>query len=187
MSTCDDLAPQLLEKIKEWNAQALNKLRDCYFRMGVNLLKKEKCLEMEAQDICAAFFEKLWIKFTRENGWKIEDFKSYFSTSIIRQWAKKQKKEQHVSFDDFLLLKEDLFYENDTEQEHLLKLMERGLEILKNKNPKCWELLDRFYRGDQSMKEIAEAMGYSSENVARTTKNRCMDYLKEIIKNLDQK
>lgn len=187
MSDCDALAPQLLEKIKEWDAHALNELRDCYFRMGVNLLKKEKCPTMEAQDICAAFFEKLWIKFTRENGWKIGDFKSYFSKSIIRYWGKKQGKERkHVSFDDFHLSKEDSLYEDDNEREHLLKLQEHGLEILGNKNPKCWELLNWFYLGGQSMKKIAEAMGYSSEDVAKTTKMRCIAYLKEIIENLDR-
>lgn len=42
----------------------------------------------------------------------------------------------------------------------------------------CNKILKLYYFDELSMKEIADAMNYSSANSAKTTKNRCMDKLK---------
>lgn len=47
---------------------------------------------------------------------------------------------------------------------------------------KCKQILNYVIHDKYSMKEIKEKMGYSSENVAKTTHYRCKQYLKELVK-----
>ena len=47
----------------------------------------------------------------------------------------------------------------------------------------CNKILKLYYFDDLSMKEIADTMNYNSSRSAITTKNRCMDKLKERVKN----
>ena len=47
----------------------------------------------------------------------------------------------------------------------------------------CNKILKLYYFDDLSMKQIADAMNYNSSRSAITTKNRCMDKLKERVKN----
>lgn len=47
----------------------------------------------------------------------------------------------------------------------------------------CNKILKLYYFDELSMTEIAEAMNYGSSRSAITTKNRCMDKLKERVKN----
>ena len=47
----------------------------------------------------------------------------------------------------------------------------------------CNKILKLYYFDELSMKEIADSMNYSTSRSAITTKNRCMDKLKERVKN----
>lgn len=47
---------------------------------------------------------------------------------------------------------------------------------------KCRQILNYVIHDKYSMKEIKEKMGYTSENVAKTTHYRCKQYLKELVK-----
>ena len=49
-------------------------------------------------------------------------------------------------------------------------------------NP-CNKILKLYYFDELSMKQIADAMNYNTSRSAITTKNRCMDKLKERVKN----
>jgi DNA-directed RNA polymerase specialized sigma24 family protein len=47
---------------------------------------------------------------------------------------------------------------------------------------KCRQLLNLYYRDGYRMKEIAELMGYKSQEMAIKQKHRCLNYLKMMLK-----
>ena len=54
--------------------------------------------------------------------------------------------------------------------------------IFSKLDEKCQQVLNYVIYEKCSMKEVKEKMGYSSENVAKTTHYRCKQYLKELVK-----
>lgn len=69
------------------------------------------------------------------------------------------------------------------EQEKMAMLAEKALEELKDR---CRELLLLFYEGRWKLKDIAEKMGYSSENTAKNQKYKCLEGAKNRLKELKQ-
>lgn len=67
--------------------------------------------------------------------------------------------------------------------EHRATLAERALEDIKER---CRELLLYFYQGKMKLKDIAIKMGYSSENVAKNQKYKCLEGAKNRLKVLEQ-
>lgn len=69
--------------------------------------------------------------------------------------------------------------ENEKElAENRLAHVEQGLEAL---SEKCKKIMLYFYRDGASLSTISRLMGYSSENVAKNAKHRCLKKLIELI------
>lgn len=89
-------------------------------------------------------------------------------------WKNKLRKQQNNRelewSDTMILTNEDLGYHEDQE----LKI--RALEgVLTRITERCQEIFRRFYFEKESMDEIANAMGFSSTNSAKTQKYKCME------------
>lgn len=69
------------------------------------------------------------------------------------------------------------------EEEARIKLAEQALQQLKER---CRELLLLFYSGTRKLSEIAQVMGYSSENTAKNQKYKCLEGAKNRLKELQQ-
>lgn len=74
-----------------------------------------------------------------------------------------------------------------SDQDHLDDLISKektqAMKTVFNKlDKKCRQILNYVIHDKYSMKEIKEKMGYTSENVAKTTHYRCKQYLKELVK-----
>jgi RNA polymerase sigma factor (sigma-70 family) len=69
--------------------------------------------------------------------------------------------------------------EMDIEKEEQIQIIDKLLEELGNP---CKTLLKNYYYLKMSMKEIAQAMSYSSENVAKNQKYKCLERAKKIFK-----
>lgn len=74
-----------------------------------------------------------------------------------------------------------LFYENnDTtveEEENKGELIKICQQAFKNLTERCQKIIEGYYIHRLSMKEIAESLGLSSGDVAKTLKSRCYKYL----------
>lgn len=68
-------------------------------------------------------------------------------------------------------------------QEERAKLAEKVVAELKDR---CRELLLLFYEGGLKLKDIATRMGYSSENVAKNQKYKCLEAARNRLKELKQ-
>lgn len=67
--------------------------------------------------------------------------------------------------------------------EHVAKLAEKALDSLQDR---CRQLLILFYEGRLKLKDIAEKMGYSSENTAKNQKYKCLESARNKLKELKQ-
>jgi DNA-directed RNA polymerase specialized sigma24 family protein len=69
------------------------------------------------------------------------------------------------------------------EKENGARLAERALMQL---GERCRELLVLFYNRRLKLKEIAQIMGYTSENTAKNQKYKCLEGAKNKLKELKQ-
>lgn len=67
------------------------------------------------------------------------------------------------------------------QQEEQIKIAE---SVVKTLGDRCKELLEMFYSGKMKLKEIAEKMGYSSENTAKNQKYKCIEAAKKNLKSM---
>lgn len=93
-----------------------------------------------------------------------------------------KKKQKHYHFD----LDESV----DAEDEGLQELLDRenrfraAEKVIMQIGERCRELLQFFYFEAMSMKQIAAKMSFSSENVAKNQKYKCIERAKEKLKEL---
>jgi RNA polymerase sigma factor (sigma-70 family) len=84
---------------------------------------------------------------------------------------RKQQKKQDLEWAGALILSEsDLGY--DEEKETRFQAMEKIVSAL---SEKCQAIFERLYFRNESMQDIAKALGFSSENSAKTQKYKCME------------
>ncbi len=72
-------------------------------------------------------------------------------------------------------------YDEGSEKESIYKLAENALSQI---GDKCKEILQLFYIHKLSMTEIAEKLGYGSEQSARNQKYKCLENAKDIYQQL---
>ena len=73
----------------------------------------------------------------------------------------------------------DFIEESEREKERKMEAIERAIKTL---NPRQRALLEGYYYNHKTMKELAERLGYSNEDVAKSTKNRIMNSIRTTIK-----
>jgi RNA polymerase sigma factor (sigma-70 family) len=84
---------------------------------------------------------------------------------------RKQQKTQDLEWAGALILTEiDLGYDEEKEERFLA--MEK---IISSLSEKCQAIFERLYYRNESMQIIANALGFSSENSAKTQKYKCME------------
>jgi RNA polymerase sigma factor (sigma-70 family) len=84
---------------------------------------------------------------------------------------RKQQKSNELEWSDTIILtNEDIGYHED--QESKIRALEG---VLGSITKRCQEIFRRFYFEKESMDEIANAMGFSSTNSAKTQKYKCME------------
>ncbi|MEM7571299.1 MAG: sigma-70 family RNA polymerase sigma factor [Bacteroidota bacterium] len=66
------------------------------------------------------------------------------------------------------------------EQDHRQTLLKEGLRLL---GENCRQMIEYFYYYNFSHEVIAERMSYKSANAVKTQKHRCMQQLKDLLKN----
>ena len=93
---------------------------------------------------------------------------------------KKKNKIQSIDFDAYSVSIEDGI-EVYLAQEEKFNLLDK---ILLNIGKNCLEILTKYYLQKMSMAEIAKAMDYSSVNVAKTRKYKCIEKAKKILSEL---
>lgn len=107
-----------------------------------------------------------------------------FMYSVSRNlWIDKVRREKkftaYESPEQFAAISGDLDHLDDLISKEKTQAMK---QVFNKLDEKCRQILNYVIHDKYSMKEIKEKMGYTSENVAKTTHYRCKQYLKELVK-----
>jgi RNA polymerase sigma factor (sigma-70 family) len=88
----------------------------------------------------------------------------------LNELKKTNRKHELEWSDTLILLAEDLDY--DSEKEAQLKMLET---IISQVSAKCQDIFERFYFKKESMQTIAESLGFTSIDSAKTQKYKCLE------------
>jgi len=112
------------------------------------------------------------------------NLKTYFISIVKNLFLNELKKTEikKIIFNTNLINEEKDFYTENTlnidlEENEQLKMLEKALQILGNP---CKKILELFYLKNLSMTQIAQIMGYTNSNNAKTQKYKCLLRLKKI-------
>ncbi len=156
------------------------------FPMIKKMIINHKGQEEDAEDV---FQEALIILCTKihQTDFKLTAQLSTYLYSVCRfLWndeLKRREKITLVSFDVEGDKKTDPIIDDSFERETKAKLAE---QIINELGERCKELLHLFYSKSLKIKEIAQIMGYSSENTAKIQKYKCLEIAKRNLKELKQ-
>lgn len=148
-----------------------------------NFIMANNGKRIDARDI---FQEALVVLFTKvciERGFKLEyTLRAYLRGVCHNLWLKKLRDNKPTENIDFVE-EETLPYDKTIEDLLILddesKLMASYLAQL---GPRCQELIDLFYFRRVRMKKIAIIMNFSSEQVAKNKKGKCLKAFRAKIK-----
>ncbi len=121
------------------------------------------------QEAIVLYYEKL----VRE-GFQPNDGDMAYLIGIVRnQWLKHLKKNSRKQSLEHVELEEERVQKPST-----LKLM----SYLKQAGEKCMDLLQSFYYEKQTMKQMADRFGYTSERSATVQKYKCLEKVRDEVK-----
>lgn len=163
---------------------AANLIYNIYYDDAVSFYQTLGGNHEDAEDlfpfVVLNFFEKYNLgKYMRSEN---ASLKTYLFAIMKFQFYKKLRDTKEVYVSEFLTNAA----ENDTDFDDLYLEEEfeiKKKEILKNcmnqLNENCNKIIKMYYYDRFSMIKIAQLLGYGTEKVAKTTKNRCMNKLKD--------
>ena len=164
--------------------KALNTLYK-HFPMMYKMISHHGGTRQDAEDI---FQEALiiLIRKARESDFQLTSKLTTWLFSVCRYLWKdelKGRKWPSQELDTILPTSEDEGLQRTIVNEHIAQLAEKALDSLQDR---CRHLLIMFYESRLRLKDIAEKMGYSSENTAKNQKYKCLESAKNKLKELKQ-
>ena len=98
---------------------------------------------------------------------------------LVQNELRKQRKKNEIAWTDGMNIADNDFG-YDLEKEEKLKRLE---SLLTQISEKCLQLFKLFYFEKKSMSHIAEELGYTSVNSAKTQKYKCIERAHQLSKN----
>ncbi len=129
------------------------------------------------QDVIAIFFEKVMSGSLTDIDSSLKTYLFGIGKNQIRQFYQRigrEEKNQSRVTEHYTFIAE-----SPSLNEHYIQAKSITEQAFKSIDSACKKLLQLFYFQQKSMKEIAEIMGYKSEEVSRTSKKRCLDKIRK--------
>ncbi|WP_298512959.1 sigma-70 family RNA polymerase sigma factor [uncultured Kordia sp.] len=154
-----------------------------YFPKVSRFICKYGGTKEEAQDV---FQEALLIFYKKAN---TPDFKltarieTYIFSICKYLWKDQlqQKNKQINAFEETFVRDESIPADFHLQEEEKYQLAEKALRSI---GEKCLKLLSLFYIDKKKMREIAHALGFTSESSAKTQKYKCLERAKNELRTL---
>ena len=171
----------LIDLLKKNDEKAI---RDFYNENKNGFILFAKRYNLDQDDIVDVYQDAIIALIENAKKGKIDNLQSSLSTYLfgigkfmIFQKLKKEKKT--FLTDDFLNM-EYLDEDYDEEENNLqIKLLQKAMQKL---GEQCKKVLLHFYYEEKKLDEIQESLGYSSKDVLKSQKSRCLKQLKELTK-----
>ncbi|MEL7146159.1 MAG: sigma-70 family RNA polymerase sigma factor [Bacteroidota bacterium] len=172
----------LIESIKKGDNSALEAIFKQHQRYCIDkLVIEKKCVREEAEDIYVESVMNFREKVLSGKLTEISSIKYYLSQTCVNMFYTriKQKQRWDRNVDDvqrFFYESEYLIDPSDYNFDKAIEVTRKAWASLKEK---CKDIIHYFYVDKLRMEEIAEIMGFSSADVAKTTKARCYKKMME--------
>jgi RNA polymerase sigma factor (sigma-70 family) len=174
--------------LREDDRVLMNRLYKLHFPMVLHLIVQNSGSEAEAKDVYQEAFLVLYENLQRPDFELNCKIKTYIYSVSRRLWLKRLSRRRGQAdiqdFEDFLPLEDTTGAA--TENEVRFAVMNAALDKL---GEPCRTILEDYYLNDFSMVQIAEKMGYTNADNAKTQKYKCLNRLKKIaggIRNVDE-
>jgi RNA polymerase sigma factor (sigma-70 family) len=176
---------EALAGLRANDSYVMNRLYKLHYPMILNFVVSNNGTELEAKDIYQEAFIVLYESLNNSSFQLNCLIKTYLYSVCRRLWLKrlyyKNKFEGRLNdFEPYIALPEAETKAAD-EQEMLFGQMEQALERL---GQPCRTIIEDFYMGGLSMQQIAEKMGYTNAENAKTQKYKCLNRLRKIAESI---
>lgn len=174
---------ELVEGLRKDNRQLMNRLYKIHFPMILHFVNSNSGTEDEAKDVYQEAFIILYENLQKAEFQLSCKIKTYIYSVCRRLWLKNlYLKNKFVGkiddFEEFIIPEEEQPAE---ESEIMFSLMEDGLTKL---GEPCRSVLEDYYINKLSMTQIAEKMGYTNADNAKTQKYKCLNRLKKLMNSI---
>ncbi len=171
----------LIEKLKAKNNSALEFF---YTENQSAFLRFSKQYDLEEQDLKDIYQDAVIVVYENAQKGKLDTLEAKLSTYLFSVGKymifRKLKAKNQLYSDEFPDETAD-FSEwdfDEDENEETLKLRDAFLKL----GNQCKEVLKLFYYEEKSLNEIMQILNYSSKDVLKSQKSRCLKHLKDLMK-----
>ncbi len=174
---------EFIEGLKKDNRQIMNRLYKIHYPMILHFICSNSGTEDEAKDVYQEAFIVLYENLQKTDFQLNCKIKTYIYSICRRLWLKNLylKNKFLGKLDDF---EEFINYEEEQpsdESEIMFNQMEDGLVKL---GEPCRTVLEDYYINKLNMNQIAEKMGYTNADNAKTQKYKCLNRLKKLMNSI---
>lgn len=174
----------VIEAIVDGDRQTMKTLYLSYKGEFCNWLKKKYLINQDAA--IDVYQESFTIFFEKVKAGRLDDFNGDIKAYVFGIGKNKMMQQRDQAAKDHrhaIYLSEHLQF--IAQDEVRSSVFENAAEISKNlmaqMGEPCKSILQAFYFYNLTMEQIAEKFSYKTEGVARTTKKRCMQKIKELV------
>lgn len=165
---------EIIAKISQGDEKALEYLYRKYFSMMKRSILKNNGTEDEAKDIFQDALIVFWQKVTSGNLVLSSKISTYLYSICQNLWRKELDRKKRLSNEE---KDEEVFLKNDEEER--LKIV---TDCINQLGDTCKKLLTYHYFDGLPMSEIADKLGFSNADTAKTKKYKCKQRLYELIR-----
>ena len=180
-SSSDQEIVEALKREKDVNL-TVRYLYHTHFDALANYIRTNSGNEEDAED----FFQEtlvVFIKVVKQGKFRGDSSIKTFLYAVMRNlWLNELKRRNNA------LVRETSYYEHSEQKEdHVHELVQENetsrqiLAFFAQLGNNCKKIMIMYYYQEMSMKDIAQAMNYDSEQVARNTKYKCSKKLTDLL------
>lgn len=165
---------KILDLIEKGDETAIDVLYQNHYRMMVKMIVRNNGTEDNAKDIFQDALIIFWQKVRNKELTLTSKISTYLYSVCQNLWRKELTRKAKESKEEV-----DSAYTVDYEQEERVNAIRKCVESM---GETCKNVLTLYYFDGLSMNEIAERMGFSNSNTAKTKKYKCKQELDKIVK-----
>ncbi len=167
---------EVIEKIRKGDEKALDFLYKKNYKMMVNMIIKNNGSEDEAKDIFQDALIVLWQKAQTAEFILSSKISTYLYSICLNLWRKELERKGRHSYEEA-----DAPEINDIDAKERSEIINKCIYDL---GETCRKILTYYYLDNLSMNDIADKLGFSNADTAKTKKYKCKKELDNKIKSL---
>lgn len=180
----EEILAKLCSGNKQQEDRAIMSLYQAYFGLIQSHILKNNGSPEDAEDIFWTGLEAFWNKARQDSFSLSSTIKTYFFSICKYKWLeelrrRKRKDDKHNPLDDdHQEIPADVDLSGQILEDEKHEWLWKKIRML---NKKCIDLLTQFYVKGDSMKQIAQSLGFSGSDSAKSAASKCRKQLTKLI------